>query len=173
MITARISAIAIAITFAGATLARGEEVKQDAPEPVGLYKLKNRSSFSAQNSSRTPFWPIGHVKRPKSQQAVAADAGPRPKFSPEMFSVTSIVLGNPSLAIINGRHYGEGEFLRFGRSSRTMAANSAYRIQVTRIADGGITLQSSDGETINVPLRRPELNERKPGDEAELLLNDR
>lgn len=172
MITARISALAIAITFAGATVAPSEEVKQEESAPVGIYKLKNRSAFSSQ-SSRTPFWPIGHVKRQKNQQAVVANAGPRPKFSPEMFSVTSIVLGNPSLAIINGRHYGEGEFLRFGRSSRTLAANSAYRIQVTRITDGGVTLQSSDGETVNVPLRRPELNERKPDEEAELLLNDR
>lgn len=170
MISLRITALVLAGT-AVAAVATAQDASNEAP--VGLYKLKNRSAFTAPDHSRTPFWPIGHVKKGNMGTQVVVEAGPRLNLSPEQFSVTSIVLGNPSLAIINGRAYGEGEFIRQARTARTKAADDRLRIRVTRITDGMVTLQSMDGQSINVPLRRPELNERKSDGEEELLLNDR
>lgn len=171
MIALRITALVLATTGVVCGVAAAQEEAKEAP--VGLYKLKNRSSFTASEQSRPPFWPVGHVKKARGGSDVVVDSNPRPNLSSEMFNVTSIVLGNPSLAIINGRAYGEGEFLRQARDSRGKAPNERSRIRVARIVDGMVTLQSVDGQLINVPLRRPELNERRVDEEAELLLNDR
>ncbi len=83
-----------------------QNAEQGAP---ANYQLKNRSSFTAKDTGRPPFWPIGHVKRGQNIQAESVAIAPTTKLEPEMFSVTSILLGNPALAVINGRAYGEGE----------------------------------------------------------------
>ena len=137
---------------------------QDAGQgaPAARYQLKSRSSFVVKDTGRAPFWPIGHVKRDKYVQAVAI--APTTQLDPEMFSVTSILLGNPSLAVINGRAYGEGEYLRPSRAaagakpSRVAALDSRVRVRVVRIRDGQVALQSMDGQSVVVPLRRDELN---------------
>jgi hypothetical protein len=46
------------------------------------------------------------------------------------------------------------------------------RVQVVRIMDGQVILQTGT-QTIAVPLRRPQLSDRKPGDEDLLSLSDR
>jgi hypothetical protein len=140
-------------------------------EPVGSYQLKNRSKFTAPETARPPFWPIGYVKRgPVTEAAVIT----RMNVSPDMFSLTSISVGNPSLAIINGRPYGEGEYLRTAVRGglKSVPADPRQRISVSRIVDGHVVLQTGDGQVVNVPLRRPELTERKPDQESEVLLNE-
>ncbi|RYD84137.1 MAG: hypothetical protein EOP84_06345 [Verrucomicrobiaceae bacterium] len=97
-----------------------------------------------------------------------------------MFSVTSILLGNPSLAIINGRSYGEGEYLRTSRPSATKGAapnnaivvDPSLRVRVVRIVDGLVSLRSTDGQSLDVPMRRSELNEKKADAEEEQLLSN-
>ena len=95
-----------------------------------------------------------------------------------MFSVTSILLSNPSLAVINGRAYGEGEYLRPAR-----AVAGAKRIQgcrplirgfafAFRIMDGKVALQSLDGQSIVVPLRRDEVSAAPSNGAPEALLGD-
>src|SRR3954466_1609207 len=78
------------------------------------YHLKSKSSFVAAQTTRAPFWPIGWTPAAKGPSQQAA---PVQEFTlkPEMFSVTSILLGSQSLAVINGRTYGEGEFIRQSR----------------------------------------------------------
>ena len=150
--------------FAGSVLSVSAHADPDAegPAKVERYQLKNRSYFRTSQTSRTPFWPIGYVKANQTTEAPAAPA-PVTKLSPEMFAVTSILLGNPSLAVINGRAYGEGEYLRPARAiAQTAAAGSgANRVRVVRILDGMVTLQSADGQSLVVPLRRAVLNERR------------
>jgi hypothetical protein len=139
------------------------------PEPVGSYQLKHRSSFSPPDDARPPFWPVGFVKRGREVTVVRTA---RTNLSPEMFSLTSVVVGNPSLAIINGRAYGEGEFVRIGaRVPNGTAPDSRPKIRVNRINDGQVLLQTPDGQVITVPLRRPELTERKADQDSELLLS--
>ena len=171
MITARTNILLVLVACAAAPFAFAEG--ETPVEPVGLYQLKSRSTFAAEESARSPFWPIGHVKRVRAGQQPTSVIQPTYKFAPEMFNVTSIALGNPSLAIINGRAYGEGELIRMGRGPQALAADQKIRIRVTRIVDGNVTLQSAEGESLTIPLRRPELTERKADDPAELLLEDR
>jgi hypothetical protein len=69
-------------------------------------------------------------------------------------------MGSPSLAVINGRAYSEGEFVRMPKDG------AALRVRVQSINDGSVTLQCED-QTLVVGLRRPELAERRS--EVDLL----
>lgn len=171
--------VAVALALAPSPLHADEAAAaKNGGDTAGLYSLKTRSFFSAPDGSRPPFWPIGfHPKK------AAEEAAPRPTFqlNPDSFSVTSILQGGVSIAVINGRSYGEGEFLRLPRAPKPGQAVSptspapinlppGVRVQVARITDGAVILRALD-QTVTVPLRRPELTERKPQDE-ELLLNE-
>lgn len=147
---------------------QAEEAKGDAKPPA--YVLKNKSSFSSvSDEQRAPFWPIGWVKR-KPQMLTSAPVqaveAPKVVLDEKNFKVTSILLGNPSLAIINGRTYSEGEFLRTPK----VAAGTppAARVRVYRINDGQVVLQNQE-QLINVALTRPELVQRS---NVEELLNE-
>ena len=76
--------------------------------------------------------------------------------------MTSILVGSgtaPSLAVINGRAYGEGEFLRMPKG---FGFGSGFRVLVKRIDDGSVAL-AHENQTVVVPLRRPESNQNKSG----------
>jgi hypothetical protein len=82
------------------------------------------------------------------------------------FKVTSILLGNPSLAVINGRAYSEGEFLRAPKGKPGEGATA--RVRVHRITDGSVILQHQD-QTIVASLQRTELAPHKA---EEVLLEE-
>lgn len=140
--------------------------------PLARYQLKNKSSFALVAGARPPFWPIGWVKRKGGAPIEVAASGPKYTFDGKNFVVTSILLGPPALAVVNGRAYEEGQFLRTPRSGVTgvRTAASGPRVRVHRIADGQVWLQC-DEQIIHLTLKRPELNERKP--EEELLNEER
>ena len=144
-------------------------VKPDAsaakPEAVPSYELKNRSKFAAvPATARAPFWPIGWVKRAKAGVVTAAPtvAAPRVLLDEKSFRVTSILLGTgttPSLAVINGRAYSEGEFLRMPKGGTTPPA----RVRVQRINDGTVILQNAD-QIMVASITRPELSNKRTED---------
>src|SRR5688500_9631564 len=68
---------------------------------VPALELKIKSSFFVQPGSRNPFLPIGWKGGPIIVQPVAA----RQTTPADAFRVTSIILGSPSLTVINGRSY--------------------------------------------------------------------
>ena len=154
---------------------------EPAPEP---YQLKNRSSFAATaEGARAPFWPIGWVHRKGVSSVVAAMAPTKSVLDAANFRVTSILLGSgptPSLAVINGRAYSEGEFLKMPRGSAPVApapvANGApavpvpARIRVQRITDGSVVLQR-ENLSVTVVMQRQELMQKKADDR--LLDDDR
>lgn len=146
--------------FAGSLAVTAAE-PASAPDPAGFH-LKNRSTFTSEETTRPPFWPIGWVKQTgQSTIQSVASAPVEMKFDPDKYSVTSILLGRPSLAVINGKSYGEGEFIRNGRSK---GAPAMAKVQVRQIADGQVILASGD-QTAAIPLRRPQLSEHKSDDD--------
>ncbi len=161
MILPRIAFLSLTLVTAASALA------QDTP-PGEKYELKTRSNFNLPGTVRPPFWPIGWTRRDGSAPVpgVVVKA-----FDETSFTVTSILLGNPSLAVINGRAYTEGDVVRTPKPKDGKEVKDApvARIRVQRILDGMVQLQASDQTTISVPLRRAELSEKKPGEE---LLND-
>ncbi len=168
--------------FLSLTAIRAEEpAPSTAAEPAAPakpYVLQRKSAFTAlSEDERAPFWPIGWVK-PKAGSTVkaATPAAPRVALDESAFKLTSILLGNPSLAIIDGRTYSEGEVLRQPRASgggATVATSPVpvgARVRVHRIDDGSVTLQYQE-EMIVVKIRRPEFAERRA--EEQLILEDR
>lgn len=136
----------------------------ETPRP---YQLQRKSTFAASETQRAPFWPIGWVKRKPGSPEATVITVPRPAMDEKAFKVSSILLGSPSFAIINGRTYSEGEFLRQPRTD-AKAPNAAARVRVYRIDDGKVTLQQHE-QLLTVMLQRPELQSRS-GEET--LLNE-
>jgi hypothetical protein len=139
---------------------------ESASEP---YELKNRSRFSCEGEGvRAPFWPIGWVHRQGISSAVTQSDTPRQVLDAKDYRVTSILLGSgstPSLAVINGRAYSEGEFLKMPRGTAAAAAavpgsTAPVRTRVQRISDGFIILQR-DAHAVTVALYRPEIALKK------------
>jgi hypothetical protein len=133
---------------------------QDAAAPAKpeRYQARSVSAFNY-DQPRAPFTPIGWVRgaAPAAEAPVVIQA----KFDESLFRVSSILLGNPAIAVVNGRSYEEGQLVR-------MPKGSSLRPRVFRIMDGQVILQA-DERLVTVPLRRGELNERRPEDE---LLNE-
>lgn len=137
------------LTLLAATgIARAE---QTSIEP---YDLKNRSSFGAALESRAPFWPIGWMRpkpgAPEPETRTVAPKVEAPKFqlSSDNFNVTSILLGRPSIAVINGRSFEKGDFLP------VVAGNERLRVQILDIREQGVVLQLDKQQPILVPMRR-------------------
>lgn len=144
-----------------AVLVAGAHAEESAPAKLPAFELKNRSSFTLDASTRTPFWPVGWI-RPIKGAPVAAVQTPKiqaAKFQIKdhggSFKVTSLLLGNPPLATINGRAYGEGEFLP------VEAGGQPIRVVVKVIRDGGVILEH-DAQQLYVPMKREILDGSKP-----------
>jgi hypothetical protein len=129
----------------------------DAPKPPA-YELKNRSTFAVDRNSRAPFWPIGWRKElggvVKTTQAPVVKAF---QIQPHHFNVTSVLAGNPPVAIINGRGFGEGEPLP------VIVGDLPVQVIVRQIRDGGVWLEQG-AHRIFVPQRREKLAPRQNSD---------
>jgi hypothetical protein len=133
------AALAAAVFSASAL---SEARSQNAP---GEFQLKNRSSFAGNNTAHNPFWPIGWAKAlPKA----AASAAPTDiKLSADDFFVTSILLNEPPLAVVNGRELAEGEMIHVQTGAQTIV------VQLASVQDGQIVLRYLNKNLV-VPLRR-------------------
>ena len=118
--------------------------KAAAEAPV--LELKHKSSFTMEEGSRNPFWPIGW--KPAVKHAVNTTESVGPEISPTSFMVSSITVDSSGrYAIINGKVMNEGQV--FG----LQMGNQTYQITVKAIQDGQVVLLRRDQEII-VPLRR-------------------
>ena len=132
-------------------------------EKSGGYELKNRSSFNVSADARIPFWPIGFTRpasRPDGAASEMRKTAAGIQIDPSNFSVTSVLLGHPALATINGRSFEEGEVLP------VVHGGERLRVVLRAIRDGGITLQY-ESQQIFVPLKRPELGTRQAQQKSE------
>ena len=112
------------IMMAAAPLSRGQD---SSGIPVS-----KTSSFTATEGLQNPFLPIGWAGGPVVAAPVAM------AINPGMFKITSILLGNPSLVVINGREYEEGEEVHL--------PGGATGVVVGRIRDGEVVLRQGKAE---------------------------
>ena len=111
-----------------------------------LVQAKTQSSFSSEDNSRNPFWPIGWKPVAKIKDPSSGHTGP--EILSAAFAVSSITLDpGAHFAIINGKTMTEGQ--QFGLQIGTQT----YQIKVKAIQDGQVVLMRRDQEII-VPLRR-------------------
>ena len=114
-----------------------------ADEPVAI-TVKNKSSFTLDAGTRSPFWPLGW----KPTGKVASGGTDQGEVPAGAFVVSTITLdGAARFAIINGKSMGEGQ--QFGLQIGTQV----YQVTVKRIEDGRVILGRHDEEIV-VPLRR-------------------
>jgi hypothetical protein len=119
--------------------------RSDAGNPASL-EIKNKSSFTLENNSRNPFWPIGWKPTAKVAGPGIEHAGPDVPLT--AFVVSSITLDQGArFAIVNGKIMQEGQ--QFG----LQLGNQTYQVTVKSIEDGRVILARRDQEII-VPLRR-------------------
>ena len=131
--------------LSGATAADAPADTEATRAPAPTIELKNKSSFTMEESGRNPFWPIGW--RPASKVAATSEHS-GPEISPNSFVVSSIVMDSKAkFAIVNGKVMSEGQV--FG----LQLGNQTYQITVKAIQDGQVILLRRDQE-IPVPLRR-------------------
>ena len=151
-------------TAAAAFLGSAHASETKTQVDPGTYALQKKSTFTLAADRRAPFWPIGWVKRASRGPAEVTKEAPKVKFDENAFVVTSIMLGNPSLVVINARAYSEGEFIRMPKGGAPM------KVRVQQIGDGAVSL-AYENQTFTIALKRAELAEHKA--EADLLSQDR
>lgn len=102
-----------------------------------------RSTYQAP-AERTPFWPIGwNPQNPELAPVVLKSETDTTFFIPERFVLTSISIDRTTLALINGRAYGEGDLVPI---------NERFSAEVISIHDGEVKLRFRD-KTISVVLK--------------------
>src|SRR5437588_124932 len=120
------------------------EAKSKPADESASIVLKNKSSFSVDVGTRSPFWPISW----KPAGKVATGGTDQGEVPPGAFVVSTITLdGATHFAIINGKSMSEGQ--QFGLQVGTQV----YQVMVKRIEDGRVILERRDEEIV-VPLRR-------------------
>ena len=136
--TLRLADAAEATSTAGST----------TPEAAPVLELKTKSSFTMDETSRNPFWPIGWKPAPKQATTTNGDnAGPQ--VSPDLFLVSSITVDTGGrFAIINGKAMTEGQVFGLQLGTQT------FQMTVKAIQDGQVILVRGRDQEIAVPLRR-------------------
>lgn len=133
-----------ALRWASAADAPADE--EVAPVAMPTIDVKNKSSFTIDESGRNPFWPIGWKPAAKTSRNTSEHVGP--EILPTSFLVSSIVMDpGAKFAIVNGKTMQEGQVFGLQLGSQT------YQIKVKTIQDGQVILLRRDQE-IAVPLRR-------------------
>lgn len=131
-----------AALFIFTLFAAGRLCGADAP----ALEVKNKSSFKMENTSRSPFWPIGWKPAAKLSEPGTEHAGP--DIPVTAFVVTSITVEQGTrFAIVNGKIMQEGQ--QFG----LQLGNQTYQITLKTIQDGKVILARRDQEIV-VLLRR-------------------
>jgi len=155
--------VVTASTPVAAATARNADVRQVFPPATTLEitggKLVLQPDGGRQTSPSSETQVAGRLatEHPASSPAPVLMLG-NIAFEEKSFRVTNILLGSgttPSLAVINGRAYSEGELLHGYRGA-------PFQVRVQRIEKDNVVLQSHE-KTLVVSLQLPEPNQNRGG----------
>jgi hypothetical protein len=110
------------------------------------YAVRKKSLFTASADAHNPFWPIGWVKM---EEASSSDSAAPVIPHSDDFNVTSILLNEPPLAVINGQEMAEGEIASLPVNGQNVM------VQLMAVQDGRVILRWQN-QNITVPLHRDE-----------------
>jgi hypothetical protein len=111
---------------------------------LAVYTLKHRSSFIGTGNDHNPFWPIGWTKMEN-----ISDDGPSIDPHVEDFTVTTIMLNDPPMAVINGKDMAEGEVAALPVNGQSVV------VQLMAVQDGRVILRWQNKNLV-IPLHRDE-----------------
>jgi hypothetical protein len=143
--------ILIACNAAHAGDANAVEKKASAtvdtqPASPAIYTPKKKSVFTATEQQHNPFWPIGWVKIESQRTDATSPVVPRAGD----FIVTTILLNEPPMAVINGKDMAEGEVAALPVQGQNVV------VQLMAVQDGRVILRW-ENQNILVPIHRDEL----------------
>jgi len=120
---------------------------QPAPAASAAAAPAHKSVFLAAADAHNPFWPIGWVKT----ETNTADQNAPPPMMPhaEDFTVTTILLNDPPMAVINGKEMAEGEIQAFPINGAQVT------VQLMAVKDGRVIIRWQN-QNITVPIHRDE-----------------
>jgi hypothetical protein len=130
---------------ANTTAGKAAPTVETKPAASAAYTPKTRSVFNAVADQHNPFWPIGWVKLANENADSASQTMPRA----EDFAVTTILLNDPPMAVINGKDMAEGEVASMPINGQNVV------VQLMAVQDGRVVLRW-ENQTIVVPIRRNE-----------------
>jgi hypothetical protein len=116
------------------------------PATPAIYTPKKKSVFTGTEQQHNPFWPIGWVKIESERADAAAPLVPRAGD----FLVTTILLNDPPMAVINGKDMAEGEVAALPVQGQNVV------VQLMAVQDGRVILRW-ENQNIAVPIHRDEL----------------
>jgi hypothetical protein len=117
-----------------------------APAASTAYGTKTKSVFTGSADQHNPFWPIGWVK---TENESATDTAAPLVPHTEDFMVTTILLNEPPMAVINGKEMAEGEIAALPVNGQNVA------VQLMAVQDGRVILRWQN-QNIIVPIHRDE-----------------
>ena len=120
-------------------------VVETKPVSATGYTPKTKSVFTSGPNEHNPFWPIGWVKTMNESADSTASVTPRA----EDFIVTTILLNDPPMAVINGKDMAEGEVASMPINGQDVV------VQLMAVRDGSVILRW-ENQNIVVPIHRDE-----------------
>jgi hypothetical protein len=141
----KISCLMLACTIARAGTPTAPVVYTTAATP---YSPKTKSVFSAATVDHNPFWPFGWVKSAEESDINDTAAAVIPHA--EDFVVTTIMLNQPAMAVINGKDLAEGEIAALPINGQNVV------VQLMAVQDGRVVLRWQN-QNIVVLIHRDEV----------------
>jgi hypothetical protein len=124
---------------------------------AAVFTPKTKSVFTAASSDHNPFWPIGWIKTADESADSSAPTVPHA----EDFLVSTILLNDPPMAVINGKDMAEGEVAALPINGQNVT------VQLMAVQDGRIILRW-ENQNIVVPIHRDEdLTQAQPDPAAQ------
>lgn len=139
---ATVTAKAAATAKAGPTV----ETKPASAADTTSYEPRSKSVFTSTENDHNPFWPIGWVK---TEALPAGDTGAVVNPHVEDFTVSTILLNDPPMAVINGKDMAEGEIAALSVNGQPVV------VQLMAVQDGRVILRWQNQNLI-VPIHREE-----------------
>ncbi len=112
------------LSFATVFVADAQDAARIKPDPP--------SSFLSTLGGRNPFWPIGFKPNSGSKPQQVKQNITIDKFPDGTFRISSILLGNPPIAVINGQECEPGDLIRVSVGGATL------NVLLSAIGDGYI-----------------------------------
>lgn len=114
----------LALAVAPAYAQDADRIKPDPP-----------SAFVSKLGGRNPFWPVGWRPKNKASQPAKPTRPVITDISPEVASISSILLGNPPIAVVNGGEYVPGDEIPL------VVNGSSIKVRLLAVGDGFIRLR--------------------------------
>jgi len=139
--------LACPLVRAGDAKSAAAPVVDTTSSAIPGYTPKTKSVFGSAAAQHNPFWPIGWVKM-DNESASDSSAPYVPRV--EDFVVSTILLNDPPMAVINGKDMAEGEVAALPINGQNVI------VQLMAVQDGRVVLRWQN-QNIVVPIHRDEI----------------